>query len=179
MKKLLIGCTGLIVVLIIAGVIAIMMLPSDYELERSKVISATPAEVYAVVGDLHSWPEWTAWSKEADPECIWNYNGKSGVGAGVDWTGPVHGEGEMTITGLEENSKIEYALTFKEGEDEMVSNGRFELTPSGSGTSVRWVMFGELEGVGKLFGPVMDSMVGPDFEAGLNNLETRFNSAKK
>lgn len=77
MKKLLIGCLGLIVVLVLVVVGAIMMMDSTVVVERSKTVSGTPDEVYAVISDLHTWPDWTAWSKEADPDCTWDFQGST------------------------------------------------------------------------------------------------------
>ena len=56
----------------------------------------------------------------------------------------------------------------------MSSSGKLELTPAGSNTNVTWTNAGDLGGnpVVRYFGLVMDSMVGKDFRAGLNNLKT-------
>lgn len=174
MKKVLIGCFGLIAVLVIAGVIAVMMLPSEYEAERSAVIPAPPAEVYAVVADLHTWPEWSAWSQEKDPDCVWSYNDKTGVGARTDWEGPELGKGYMVVTEAIDDTKFACDLGFFIEEEELKSKIYFEFTPKGDDTDVRWVMFGELEGIGKVFGLMIDASVGPDFEEGLAGLKDRF-----
>lgn len=49
----------------------------------------------------------------------------------------------------------------------------FHLEPSGSGTTVRWVMTGEQKGMAAVFGRfvAMDRMIGPDFEKGLSRLK--------
>ncbi|MFT7670178.1 MAG: hypothetical protein ACI8X5_002885 [Planctomycetota bacterium] len=167
MKKVLIGLFVLLALLV--GGIA--LLPGEYEVKRSRVVAATPAEVYAAVLDLHTWPSWSVWSSEADPDCVWNYNDKVGVGASNEWNGPELGKGGLTVTASEENTKIDYDLFFVEGDDRMESQGRFEFVPSGDGTEVTWVMHGEFEGFLKLFGLLMDSMVGPDFEEGLTGLD--------
>lgn len=171
MKKLLFGCLGLIVVLVLVAVGAVMTMDGHVEVERSKQISASPDEVYALVSDLHTWPDWTAWDKEGDPDCTWEFTGERGDGASMDWDGPKHGQGKLTLKNCVAGERIEYDLAFLEGEEEMATVGRMELTPSGDGTTVRWVMVADLEGVGKLFGLVMDSMVGPMFDEGLDGLE--------
>ena len=47
------------------------------------------------------------------------------------------------------------------------------LRPEGSGTRVTWTNEGDMgtNPVNRYFGLMMDSMVGPDFEAGLKNLK--------
>jgi len=57
---------------------------SHYEAQRSQDTAARPNEVYAVVADLHTWPEWITWSKAADPDCTWEFSGESGHGAAME-----------------------------------------------------------------------------------------------
>ena len=53
------------------------------------------------------------------------------------------------------------------------STGAFLLEAQAQGTKITWTMQGSSEGnfMMKLFAPFMDKMVGPDFEAGLDNLK--------
>jgi uncharacterized protein YndB with AHSA1/START domain len=173
MKKVLFGCLGLVVVLVLVAVVSVMLMDGHVEVERTKQVSASPDEVYAVVSDLHTWPEWTAWSKEADPECTWDFEGEKGDGASMAWDGPVHGEGKLTLKNCIAGELVEYDLAFMEGDEEMSTVGRIELSLAGDNTTVRWVMVAELEGVGKLLGPLMDSMVGVMFDEGLNGLKDK------
>ena len=177
MRKLIIGCTGLVAVLLIVGVVVLVSLPNEFEVERSKVVSASPGEAYAVILDLHTWPDWSAWDKETDPDCVWDYNDKSGVGASVDWAGPVHGKGGILVTECVEAAKIEYELTILEGGDELKSKGIIEFTPSGDGTNIRWALHAEFEGLAKFFGLALDPLVGSSFQKGLDNLEAHFSAA--
>lgn len=176
MKKVLIGCLGLVVVLILAGVIAVAMLPAEYEVERSSDVSGTPEEVFAVVSDLHTWPEWSFWSQTSDPDCVWTYNDKTGVGARTDWEGPIHGKGYMVVSDVVPGEMIAYDLGFFEGETEMKSQGSLTMTASGDKTTISWKMYGENEGMAKIFGLMIDSMVGPMFEEGLTNLDARLSA---
>ena len=125
MKKLLFGCLGLIVVLILAAVIGIMSLPSTVVVERSRTVNATPEEVYAVVSDLHTWPDWTFWSKEADPDCTWDFQGETGDGASMAWEGPIHGKGKLTLKNCVPGQQVEYDMVFIE--ESMASVGSMAL----------------------------------------------------
>jgi carbon monoxide dehydrogenase subunit G len=51
------------------------------------------------------------------------------------------------------------------------STAEFILVPDGSATKVTWTLDSKLSGMGKIFGPLMDGMVGPDYEKGLKNLK--------
>jgi hypothetical protein len=173
MKKLLIGCLGLFFVLVLLAGGVVVLMDGHIEVERSAEVSATPSEVYAVVADLHTWPDWTYWSKAADPECTWDFNDQIGDGASMAWEGPTHGKGKLVLKNCAPGKGVEYDLTFYAGEAEMPSLGRIELTPAGDKTRVRWVMISDLEGLGKLFLPFMDGQVGVMFESGLTGLKTR------
>jgi len=169
MKKLLFGCLGLIVVLILAAVIGIMSLPSTVVVERSRTVNATPEEVYAVVSDLHTWPDWTFWSKEADPDCTWDFQGETGDGASMAWEGPIHGKGKLTLKNCVPGQQVEYDMVFIE--ESMASVGSMTLAADGEGTTVTWTMSQDLEGAGKLLGLAMDGLIGPMFDQGLVGLD--------
>jgi hypothetical protein len=55
----------------------------------------------------------------------------------------------------------------------MSSRGILLLAPDGSGTRVTWTNEGDMGSspINRYFGLMMDSMVGPDFDAGLRNLK--------
>ena len=180
MKKLLIGCLGLVAALVLAIGVVVMVIPGDYESERSLVVAASADEVFAVVSDLHTWPDWTVWGREMDPDCVWSYNDKVGVGARTDWKGPILGGGYIVTTEVIDGSRFGYDLGFldDQGAVEVESKGFFELAPAGEDTLVRWGMYGEMEGLNKLFGLLIDSAVGPEFEQGLANLNARFEAAE-
>jgi uncharacterized protein (UPF0333 family) len=55
LKKLLI-----LLVLLVAGSVAyVAMQPSEFRVERTATIAATPAAVFAHVDDLHKWEAWS------------------------------------------------------------------------------------------------------------------------
>ena len=91
MKYFLIGllCAGVVFLLVSA------FLPSDYEIERELVIAAEPSELFEAVADLRSWPDWSAWRRDADPEAEWTIEGEPGPGQVMQWSGPELGAGRL------------------------------------------------------------------------------------
>ncbi|MDX8527297.1 SRPBCC family protein [Mesorhizobium sp. MSK_1335] len=82
------------------------------------------------------------------------------------------GKGRMEITGSAPSSLVSLKLDF---EKPFRANNTvdFSLSPSGDGTTVTWAMRGARPFVAKLMGLFMnfDTLIGKDFEAGLDNLK--------
>ena len=143
-----------------------------YSVERSITVNAPSHLVHGLVNDFHSWTSWSPW-EDLDPELQRTYSGSDdGVGARYDWKGNRKaGQGSMVITGSTPEGidiTIEFLKPIK-----TTNQTRFNITPSGNGTQIRWVMTGEQKGVMALLGKVysMDKMIGPDFEKGLSRLK--------
>ena len=58
-KKILAGVA--LAVALFLGFVALR--PGHYRVERNVAVSATAADVYAIVSDLRRWDEWSPWSK--------------------------------------------------------------------------------------------------------------------
>jgi hypothetical protein len=177
MKKLLIGCLVLIVgVPLLLVLVAVFALNDTYSVERETTIAATPVAVHATVGDLTTWPEWSAWNTQKDPEVKFTFSEPaSGVGAVWEWNspGPLK-SGSLTLTRSSVAEGVHYDLVFEDGGREYRSTGSLVFAADGAGTKVTWTNGGQLDGVvEKLFGLLMDAMMGPDFEAGLRGLKSR------
>ena len=72
-------------------------MPRQWHVERSVVVAAQPEAVWEWVAPLRRWPEWTAWSSEADPDVKFTYEGPAtGPGAVSKWSGPRIGGGQVT-----------------------------------------------------------------------------------
>ncbi len=143
-----------------------------YSVERSITVNASSHLVHGLVNDFHKWPLWSPW-EGLDPALQRTYGGPDeGEGARYDWKGNRKaGEGGMVITGSTPE-RIVMTITFLKP-FKATNTTRFDLTPSGNGTQVRWEMSGEQQGVMSLLGKVypMDRMIGPDFEKGLARLK--------
>ena len=54
----------LVLVLIVVGlVVVIARRPSEFRVERTTVVAAPPAAVFAQVNDFHKWDAWNPWAK--------------------------------------------------------------------------------------------------------------------
>ncbi|MEM7325854.1 MAG: SRPBCC family protein [Actinomycetota bacterium] len=146
----------------------------QFVVERSEMIAAAPEAVFAKVGDLNGWEEWSPWA-DLDPDMDKTYSGEPGaIGSSYHWSGNRKvGEGRMTLTEVAPPERVAIDLTFmKPFKAENVTE--LTLTPAGDGTTVNWRMTGAntfMVRVMGLFGRGMDKMVGPDFEKGLANLK--------
>jgi hypothetical protein len=146
------------------------MLPATYSITRSVRITADPARIHALVGDLEQWPAWMPWVK-ADPTIRVTLGDRtSGEGAHQSWVGD-SGGGELTFTRADPTWGIGYDMNFDEGKYQ--SHSTMEYRPAGPATEVVWIMTGDngRNPFSRYFGLMMDPMVGPMFEEGLNRLK--------
>ncbi len=167
---------GLLLLLVILFLAVGFVLPARYHVEREVVIGAPVTEVHALVGDLEEWDRWTPW-KEADPTIVVTIGEHStGVGAHQSWTGK-SGDGELTFRSVDPAWGVEYDLDFDHGRYRTKGALRYETVENG--TRVTWSMDGEMGSnpVERWFGVLMDWMVGPDFERGLDRLKTVLEAA--
>lgn len=144
---------------------------STFKVERSIEI-ARPAEViFPQISDFNRMKEWSIWAKN-DPNQKYVVTGNPGaVGHKQEWDGKINGKGTQEITAIETNKYITTKLTFLEP-NKMESVAKQVLEPTANGTKVIWSNEGNLDyPMGRLFGPFIDGMVGPDFEKGLSNLK--------
>lgn len=168
LKKVLVGVGVLMVGVVLIG----FLLPKDYRVERSILIEAKPEEVYPDIVDLRAWVNWGVWFQR-DPNMILKYSGSDrAIGMFSSWESETEGNGEMEITQLEHNKKVVYRLYFPEVG--MGSTGSLILTPVGDATRVTWHDSGEvgINPVDRYFILIIDSVIGPDFATGLENLKT-------
>lgn len=147
--------------------------PDSYHVERSLVINAPAAKIYAQVNDLHQWDAWSPWAK-IDPNAKSTFEGtKAGKGAIMRWEGNNEvGAGSMEITETEANKRIAMKLDFlKPMKGEATSE--FTFVPEGKGTKVTWSMDGKSNFVGKAMGLIFncDKMIGDKYEEGLASLQ--------
>jgi len=146
--------------------------PDEFRVERSTRIDAAPAEIAPLIADLHRFNEWNPYAKK-DPAMKESYSGPTeGPGASYAWQSEEVGTGRMTITDVDFPSRVALDLDF-ETPFEARNVVEFSLVPSGAATDVTWRMTGAQTYLSKLMGLVidMDSMVGTDFEAGLEDLK--------
>ena len=133
-----------------------------------------PEQVHPAVNRLKEWPTWTAWTVERFPDMQVSFSGpEEGVGAKYEWDGKSTGQGELELKTSDPAQGVTYDLAFDHGK--MPSTGGLRFAPEGAGTKVTWYADGDLgwSPIGRCFGVMMDSMMGPDFEAGLAKLKKK------
>lgn len=163
----------LVLVLLVAVLLIVVMLqPSDYKVERSKVINASSEMVWAQISDFNKWKAWSHWEK-SDPTQKTTITGEPGkVGHTTQWVGEKTGEGTMAITSADAPSQLDIKLGFiKPMASEATT--RFVVVPEGEGVKVTWSMDGKNDFVGKFFSLVMnvEGMVGSAYEDSLTNMK--------
>ena len=163
-----------VAVLLVAFLGVVATRPDSYHVERSTEVKAAPEAVFATVGDLKTFPQWSPWQKR-DPNVKTTISSPStGVGATYAWEGNKDvGKGRMTITEstapVRTREKLEFIEPFAS-----VAEASFEIKPAGAGGStITWSMDGKNNFMGKAFSLFMDmdKMIGKDFEDGLASLK--------
>ncbi len=162
----------IVVVIIAAVLIYAATRPNDFVVTRSASIKAPAEAIFPLINDFRRWPEWSPYEK-LDPDLKRALSGAdSGKGAAYAWEGNSKaGKGRMEITGSAPSSLVSLKLDFEK--PFRASNSvDFSLSPSGDGTTITWAMRGARPFIAKLMGLFMnfDTLIGKDFEAGLDNL---------
>jgi uncharacterized protein YndB with AHSA1/START domain len=163
---------------IVALLIALVMLyaacqPSTLRLQRSVVIDAHPDKVFALINDLHRWPDW---NQDGDDSTVTRtFSGPdSGVGAESQWDSRGKaGKGSMLITESQPFSRIVVKADFVRPFGSHNLN-EFALEPAGASTRVTWSWQGQNLYFMKLMGVFvnMDRMIGQHFEDSLAKLKS-------
>lgn len=166
---------------IFAGVLAILMgvgfaLPSQAHVERDILINASPEQVFAYISDFKAWDTWSPWAK-MDPNAAFVMTG-SGVGQRMEWDSENAdvGRGSQEVITLETPSLMKTHLEF---EGQGIADATFELKEEDGETLVTWSLDSNmsektpllLKPITNYFAVMMDSMVGPQYETGLNSLK--------
>jgi uncharacterized protein YndB with AHSA1/START domain len=175
MIKTIVAVVGVLVVISIAGVLALAATkPDAFRVERTASINAPPEKIFALINDLHGWGAWSPYEKK-DPAMKRTFSGAaSGKGAIYQWDGNKNvGKGRMEITETSPPSRILIKLDFI-SPFEGHNTAEFTMAPKGDATNVTWAMDGPAPFISKVMQVFLnfDSMIGKDFEEGLANLKT-------
>jgi hypothetical protein len=166
LKKVLIACAALIAVLWIV----VSMQPTEYRVERSAQMQASPDMIWAHISDFNTWRTWQPWWKSSQKITV---DGTPGiVGHKSSWEGEKMGKGRMEITDVEQPNHLGLKLLAIEpmaGEATLA----FDLAEGNDGTKVTWSMDGTNDFVDKFFSLVMnmDEMIGSKYKEGLADLK--------
>ena len=163
----------LLLFLLLAGSSYVAVQPNSYDLSRTRTISAPVSVIYNTVEDFRQWEPWSPW-KEKEPTLYLKYPEKTaGVGGSYSWTGK-DGKGTMKTLVAVPNDSLLQELKFEQFPASQVY-WNFEYKSPNS-TEVTWGMKSDdVPFVLKFFALIsggMDKMIGPDYEKGLENLDT-------
>lgn len=154
--------------------IYVALQPSTFRIERSAIVVAPPAQVFAEVNDFHNWEAWSPWAK-LDPNAKTTFEGApSGEGAVFRWAGNKEvGEGSMTVLESKPDERVKIRIDFVKPW-QGTNTAEFTFKPDGPRTIVTWAMFGEQGFIERAVCMFMnpDKLVGGQFEKGLASLKT-------
>lgn len=176
LKTLIIVLSTVLILFVAVG----FLLPNDYRVESSVVVAAPQEKIYAVVSDLETWPEWTAWSREFDPKCKWTFEGaRTGTGAVMRWEGDPERlkTGELRLTDARPERGVDYELIFSDKNFQTTGSIVFANEPGG--VRVIWSNEGLLGRkpfggwVKLMVGSILDRTMSADFKTGLDRLKQR------
>jgi uncharacterized protein YndB with AHSA1/START domain len=146
--------------------------PDVFRVERRLRIAAPAEQLWPLVGELRGFNRWNPYERK-DPLIKGQYAGAaSGVGSRYAWESGKVGTGSLEITGQQPGHAVQMTLDFVKP-FEAHNQAEFTLQPTPDGaTEVSWRMHGPANLMSKLMGVFMDmdTMVGRDFEDGLQNL---------
>ena len=169
-KKILLVLVALLVVFLVV----VALQPSDYRVERTTTIAASPAQVFPHVNNLHKWEAWSPWAK-IDPDAKMTFEGpEAGEGAVMTWDGDDNvGAGKMTLVESDPDKAIKLKVAFTRP-FEGGTNSDFSFLPKGDQTEVAWAMHGTHNFMEKAFCLVFNglNMMSKDLDKGLAQLKS-------
>lgn len=163
----------LLLILVIGGAIYVAVQPNHFKVTRSRTIKAPSAVIYSNLIDYKNWEAWSPWI-EKDPSITLSFpENTRGEGGSYAWEDK-DGKGSMTTIATETNTSISQQLQF---EDFPPSDIQWHFKPiSDDETEVTWTMSGDNLPFGfkmyTAFTGDMEQQVGPDYERGLEKLDS-------
>ncbi|PTM10781.1 MAG: transcription activator effector-binding protein [Bacteroidetes bacterium] len=163
----------LLLILIIGSCTYIAVQPNNYEVVRSRTIDAAPALIYDYVNDFRTWESWSSWIEKKPDTKITYPEQTKGVGGSYSWEDD-DGVGNMKTIAATPYESIEQSMQFDNYEPSKVT---WSFAPTTDGkTNVTWNMKGDKVPFGfklyAVFSGGFDKMIGPDFERGLEKLDS-------
>ncbi|MBL0127394.1 MAG: SRPBCC family protein [Flavobacteriales bacterium] len=167
--------TILIIVVALVVLIAVLAMFGDsrFRVERTIVVAAPAAAVYANISSLEAMDKWGPW-KEMEHNMTATMSGSPDgeVGAISHWKSD-ESEGEQELAELVPNERMRTKLRFI-SPWKANNEGTFDLVAMGDSTKVTWGIQGENDFMGRVVALFMDmdKAVGPMLEKGLANLKS-------
>lgn len=165
-------------IIILAVIVALasligFMLPRNVHVERKKIIHGDRATIFNLINNPREFQKWSPWIQIDTSAKVEFFGPNSGKGAGFTWTStdPDVSFGTWTITDAHPPAHVAVDLRFETMDASKVG---FMLLPQGEATLVKWTMDADMGWgpFGRIFGLLMEGSLGPDYERGLNNLDS-------
>lgn len=163
----------LLLIVFIGLAIYIAVQPNSFEVKRTRIIESPAHVVYNNVIDFKNWKSWSPWV-EKDPETVITLGEQTnGIGGSYTWIDK-DGKGRMKTIETIENVSIDQELQFGDFEPSKI-HWDFNTNEDGK-TEVIWKMNSEkipfMFKAYATFSGGFDKMIGPDFERGLEKLDS-------
>jgi hypothetical protein len=174
MRNALLGLLAIVAIMLVVFFAYVAGQPGHVHVERSKVVAATPQDVWPYLSDLKMFTEWSPWTGIDPTQKVEFSDPSSGVGAWYTWAGNKEvGKGRMQIVQAEEPKKVVESLEFIEPFE---SKADVVMTTEAvaAGSKITWGFDTDMGFMGKAAGVFMhmDSSLGADFTRGLDKLAT-------
>lgn len=168
--KLVVGGVGALIALFVVGAYT---MPADAVITRTITIAAPATEVFEIVNGFERFHEWSPWSATDAEVRIELHGPRTGAGASMSWVSahPDVGRGTQQVLSVETDRRVLVAVRVDDFAD---AHAEFQLEPRGvEATIVTWTHRIDLgyNPILRWFGPLLDSLVGPEHERGLENLK--------
>jgi len=166
-----------ILFLLLIGIIGLSVYvavqPNSFEVTRERTLDAPASVIYDNLIDYKKWEAWSPWLEKNPDTKITYSDTTSGIGGHYSWEDE-DGIGNMKTLAATPNTSIEQELQF---EDYDPSNISWTLAPTSDGkTKVTWQIKSEnipfMFKAYSAFSGGFDQMMGPDFERGLEKLDS-------
>ncbi len=148
-------------------------LEDKVQISRTITIDRPASKVYKAVNSMHHFNKWSPWA-QLDPDAKYEFTGPEfGVGSKMSWQGNEEvGSGRQTIIESVADEMVKAELYF-DGQGDDPSWATYRIKANGDQSEISWVFDADFNGdiLGRYFGMMMDSMLGPQYETGLNNLK--------
>ncbi len=151
-------------------IVAGIMLPARPPVERNILIDTHAATIFALLNDFRQFMKWSP-LLDGDPNAQIEISGPPrGVGASINWNGPIIGQGRQTIIEIAPYERL--TIQFEPG-DRAPAIATFTLAPEDEMTRVVWLHESNygFNLVGRYFGLLQGSIIGPELEDGLRRLK--------
>ncbi len=173
LRYLVLALLFLLLVTIVVG----FFLPAKVHLERSTIISRDADKVFTVINSLSNFNKWSPWYAH-DINADYVVGGPdSGVGSKLTWQGNDKiGKGSNEIIESKQNQYIKTKFYF--GKSENPAYSKITLLSVENGTKVTWAFENDFgyNVFYRYFGLILEDMIAPDYEKGLDNLKEHLES---